>query len=174
MRPNTGGFTLIELLVTLSVAAILLTIAAPNFQTFILNNRIANQSNMMLAALNYARSEAVRRGSTVTACPSSTGNSCSGSTSWSTGWIVFVDPNADGVVAASGDVLRVFPALSGNNTLTAGTNTYFPFGGSGALAAGTAGDDFRLCDSRGVAYSRDINVLASGRVATTGAASTCP
>lgn len=173
MEPKPKGFTLIELLVTLSVAAILLTIAVPNFQTFVLNNRIANQANMMLVALNYARSEAVKRGGTVTVCPSSNGTSCSGGTSWSSGWIVFVDPNSDGVVAANSDVLRVFPALTGN-TLNTSTDTYFPFSGSGALAAGVAGDDLRLCDSRGVAYSKDINVLASGRAAVTGTASTCP
>lgn len=39
------GFTLIELLVTLAVAAILLTVAVPNFQMFVVNNRMASQAN---------------------------------------------------------------------------------------------------------------------------------
>ena len=38
------GFTLIELLVTLSVASILLAVAAPSYRTFVQDNQLTAQS----------------------------------------------------------------------------------------------------------------------------------
>ncbi|MFG6160674.1 GspH/FimT family pseudopilin [Halomonas sp. 1390] len=60
------GFTLIELLVALAVAVILATVAVPNFQGLISRNRLAADFNHVLAGLNYARSEAVKRREDVT------------------------------------------------------------------------------------------------------------
>lgn len=105
------GFTLIELLITLSVAAILLTIAVPNFQTFVMSNRMATQANDLITAFNMARSEAVKRAADVRVCA---GTSCPGTANaWSQGWIV-----AD----AAGTPIRVQQALGGSSTLTGGTN----------------------------------------------------
>ncbi len=52
-----------------------------------------------------ARSEAVRRGVTVTVCPSSDGAACSadGSVDWSAGWIVFTDLDGDSVFDSGTD-----------------------------------------------------------------------
>lgn len=104
------GFTLIELLVTLAVAAILLTVAVPNFQMFVMNNRMASQANDLITALNMARSEAVKRAANVMVC---TGTACPGAVSWTQGWIV-----AD----AAGNPIRKQQALGGSSTLTPGAD----------------------------------------------------
>jgi type IV fimbrial biogenesis protein FimT len=54
------GFTLTELLVTLSVASILLTVAVPNYRTFVQNNLQSTQSNNFYSTLALAKSEAIR------------------------------------------------------------------------------------------------------------------
>lgn len=63
---NSKGFTLIELLVTISVMVILATVAVPGFQGMMESNRIVSDHNEILAGVNYARSEAVKRRQSVT------------------------------------------------------------------------------------------------------------
>ncbi|NTV85959.1 MAG: prepilin-type N-terminal cleavage/methylation domain-containing protein [Burkholderiaceae bacterium] len=169
----TRGFTLIELLVTLSIAAILLAVAVPNFITFVQNNRLATQANDLVTMLNYARSEAVKRNQRVTVCSRATDTSCSGSTTWDTGLLVFVDADGDGTVAAAADVVQVRQGLEGSNTLRAGV-TSITYQSNGFRAAAGADDVFRLCDTRGTASARAITLSPQGRVSTGTGTASCP
>lgn len=87
------GITLIELMITLVVAAILVSLAAPNFRGLIETNRISTLHDKMTASLQLARSEAINRSRTITLCGSNNQTTCSGT--WSDGWIIFLDDNAD-------------------------------------------------------------------------------
>ena len=62
------GFTLIELMVTLAVAIVILAVGIPVFSTMIANNRAAADSNALVTALQFARSEAVKRSAQVRVC----------------------------------------------------------------------------------------------------------
>jgi type IV fimbrial biogenesis protein FimT len=170
------GFTLIELLVTLSIAAILLTVAVPNFITFVQNSRLATQANDVVTMLNYARSEAVKRNQRITVCSRATNTSCAGTTNWDSGLLVFVDSNGDGVKDPGEDVLQVRQGLEGSNTLQTGL-TRVTYQSNGLLFGFGANGTFRLCDSRGTASARAIVVSNQGRVRTntlSGEGLTCP
>jgi type IV fimbrial biogenesis protein FimT len=113
------GFTLLELMVTLAVAAILFSVAIPAFQRTIQRNRVITYTNGFIAAVNYARSEAIRRASPVSICASSDGATCTGT--WSQGWIVFANTDGDSPAVVDGGgtepVLKVQEALAPQYTM---------------------------------------------------------
>jgi type IV fimbrial biogenesis protein FimT len=157
--PSTRGFTLIELLVTLSVAAILVTIAIPNFQTFLMSNRMASQANDLITALSLARSEAVKRAANVSVCASSDSATCTGS--WEQGWIVR---------DAAGTPIRVQQALGGASTLSGGADVTgtITFTSSGRTTIPTtataASTTLTLCPpSPAVVQGRSIQIERTGR-----------
>ncbi len=181
-KSRPGGFTLVELMVTLTVLAILVGVALPSFRDMILNNRRTAIVNDLVSSLLLARSEAIKRGQPVSVCASSPGGSsnCAGGTNWTQGWVVFVDPDGNGGIAAPGDALRQFVNDASNAGLrvTAATSgaghfTLRPFNQSG-----TAGN-LTVCDTRGPAQGRRVCVQSNGRarvsqLACDNTALTCP
>lgn len=89
MFKQAKGFTLIELMVTLVVLAVVLGIAIPSFNTQIMNNRSVSLGEDFATAVNFVRSEAVKRRARVSMCASSDGATCTGN--WTDGYIAFVD-----------------------------------------------------------------------------------
>lgn len=182
MKAPSHGFTLIELLVTITVAGILFAIAVPAFNSFVQNDRDLGQVNSLIGSFNYARSEAVKRASPngVTVCPSLDGLNCDpAAVSWVEGWIVtLIDP------VNGNQVFQAVPALNPVNTVTpvAGPATGITFQSSGLTNAPPPGLTIRICDPRGAAFARQVEVLSTGRVAASqqpgqsvaGAALTCP
>lgn len=103
MRRLSGGFTLVELLVVMALIAILAAIGVPSYQNLVASNRISAEINGLVAHLQFARAEAVKRGQDVTVT-SSNGNN------WEGGWVV-----AD----VNNNTLKQQQAFQGNDTLTA-------------------------------------------------------
>lgn len=103
---NSKGFTLIELMVTVAVVGILAVVGVPAMAGLINANRINSASDNLTAALQLARSEAIRRGTSVTVCASNDGQACASTTSWNR-WIV---RGRDNVASEAGgeviDILR--------------------------------------------------------------------
>ncbi len=152
------GFTLIELIITVAIVAIVLAVGIPSFQEMMRNNRAATYTNEFMSALNFARSEAVKRGWSVTLCPSADSATCAG-TNWDVGWITFVDVNSDGVVDGGDTLLRIHDQLGGNTTLQ-GARQFISYGNTGA----TAQNDtlvFSLCDSNN--QQNNIIISNTGR-----------
>ena len=172
---SAGGFTLVELMVVLSIAAILLTVAVPGFQSFILNGRRTTLANDLVLALAYAKSEAVKRGVRVTVCSRQDDATCAGSTTWDSGWLVFVDNDGDGVVDGADTppdvVLQVYPPLPNGITLRAAVVQGVTFRSTGFSANL---DTLRLCDPRGTTEGRSIVISSPGMVRTASGTASCP
>ncbi len=161
------GFSLIELMITLTVAGILLAIAVPSMKTFVFNARITTQANDLVADLNFARSEAIKRRLPVIVCKSSNPTAASPtcdttSTPWTNGRLIFVDKDSNSSLSTGDEILRVREALDGtNNQLTAAVNSLIYLAtGFASLSASTS---FTLCDGRPGPYGRTITVEITGR-----------
>lgn len=111
------GFTLIEMMVTIAVAAILLALAIPSFRDTIVRSRIASVSNDFMGALNFARSEAVKRGRRILICKSSSGTGCTESAQWESGWMAFEDKDADYTLDSGEAIVRVWSSIPATYTL---------------------------------------------------------
>ena len=107
----SAGFTLVELLTVITIVAILVALGMPSYRNVTDSNRISGEVNGLLGDMQYARSEAIKEGQTVTVCssanPTAAAPTCSGATSWQSGWIVFSDPNSNQTVDANEPVLKV-------------------------------------------------------------------
>lgn len=168
---NQSGVTLIELIITISVAAILLSIAVPSMVQFLNQNAVRTTCSELADSLNMAKAEGIKRSAggknLVFVAPS-----C-GST-WSDGWFVFVDDQAapDQCFTAATetalqrsnprvrDVLVTLSAASGSSaTAYVGFNGQgLPRDKDGAFAAGTW-----TCAKSGVNDST-VTISSLGRV----------
>lgn len=82
------GFTLLELLITLTITAVLLTIAIPSFSRQIQKERLVTTAQTLARTIENARSLAVFRNqrTVLLATPK-----------WNEGWILFFDQNNNGI-----------------------------------------------------------------------------
>ena len=93
MQPKPqSGFTLIELMVTLTVAAILMALAAPTFSDLLEKSRLRGATDDIVNLLNTSRSSAVKLARQINV-------SVSGTTSWCAGAIGEPGPASIGAAA---------------------------------------------------------------------------
>lgn len=162
---RTSGFTLIELLVTLAIVSVLVLFAVPNFTETTARNRLASGANEILGALQFARTEALRRSGNVAVAPTDGAD-------WGNGIVVYSD--MDGGAAGTyddGEEIRFFDSFTADGiTLAAtggATNVLFDTRGfvtSDGAGAPPAAETLKLCDDRPAEVGRNINLLVSGSV----------
>ena len=159
-----SGFTLIELMVTLAVAAIVLSVGVPSFRGVIMDNRLVSQANLVVTSVKLARSAAVRYQRNATVCASANYDApvptCSTSTDWSNGWIVWVDKDRDAATDAN-EIISVFGPINSSSTLSSATASGFTYDGRGFALTGAG--DLTLCDNRAAETGRLIRVNTVGR-----------
>ena len=170
------GFTLIELVIVMLIVAILAAIAIPSLKYVTASNRIATEVNGLLGDMQFARSQAVKTGLPVTVCASTgsvtlAGTTCSGSSNWQLGWIVFVDTNANGTRDAGDTLLRGQTPFTGNDSLLASPATFksitFNRVGYGSTGVTTQNVVLQLHDSTNTAaWTRCLEITPVGNLTT--------
>ena len=165
------GFTLIELLVTLALVAILMTVAAPSFVAFQRNAELTSLANTLLASMNAARGEAMKRGRNAFVSPIDNAK-------WESGWVVYVDMDKSQNYSSSSDITLLsipstpsYIAITGTKNVIA-SPPYIMFdasgyskdksGGFGALTFSIARND--VSSSEIAAQTRRLIIASTGRI----------
>jgi type IV fimbrial biogenesis protein FimT len=120
---DVAGFTLIELIMGIVILAMVLAIGVPSFASIIRVNRLASQVNEFSVTLNFARSEAYKRGLPVIVCPANAELTDCAGTNWSTGWLAFVDANSNGAFSTGDTILQKKSPPPGGFTYSASAST---------------------------------------------------
>lgn len=168
LKARVRGFTLFELMIVVSIAAILASLAVPAMHSFLQDEEQISAVTNLITNLNYARSEAIKEdvpvaganctGTGVCLCASANGTSCDAGGNWNNGWIIYSSANP------AGTPLEVTGALQSGLTLTTAPATPAVTFQSNGTSSLTALVQFTLCDSRGAAYAREVEVDVSGRI----------
>jgi type IV fimbrial biogenesis protein FimT len=170
-------------MVVLAIAGVLMAIAIPAMGDFIRNGRITGAANDVMAALHFARSEAIKRRVSVSVCTSDDAIQADGTANVNAtcaaspdlnGWIVFVD-NAPFGTREAGDLILLNHVPM--NTLITATSTVDPMVVTYQLngfALNPNGVRLVLCDERGntpsggeLSAARGILVAVTGRAGVT-------
>lgn len=165
------GITIVELVVSLAVVSILVTAGVPAFSNFIQSNKISESAFDTLGTINLARTEAVKRRTRVVLCrsadPTAAVPACGGTANtWSTGWLVFASGDTNSTYEAATDTLLGKGTVHSSNLTiitnsTSDNNLEYNSDGTTNESGGTA--RFAICDKRGGAYGRQIDVPPHGR-----------
>lgn len=142
------GVTLLELVVVMAIVAVLVTLAVPSFRSLAERSAVSGHVNTFIGALRFARSEAIKAGTTVVMCRSansetSTPTCATSGNDWMLGWIIFVNRDLDSnnnYNSANGDtLLKVQGAMaSSGGIVPAAAIGKFVFKSTGIMSAGAS------------------------------------
>lgn len=165
------GFSLIELLVVVAIVAILAAAAAPSLISVVNGNRLTAQANEVMASLQQARMEAIRRNRSVTVCRTTDGTTCAGAGTWNR-WIA--------VTTVGGEVLRVNTVKAPLQITSQAASIIFRADGLARAAAGGVLTEnvITVCipTTRPATNRRAVSMVSGSRVSITSSngAGACP
>ena len=175
MRAWQSGYTLFELMIGLTMVGILVGIAAPSFNNWGRQTRVVTTQNDFVTALNYARSEAVRRGRLVSVCSTTNFTACDSTAgAFASGWLAFTDAvgSGQGTLGSGEEVLQSWrgPGAGQVSFTSTGTDAHWiSFTATGLVSPSTASKIYSLQSpvcSVGQTQRRRVTVSPIGAVRT--------
>ncbi|WP_115563084.1 GspH/FimT family pseudopilin [Xanthomonas arboricola] len=100
-----NGFSLIEGVVTVALLAVASCIAWPSLSALYRTHQVRAAMFELAAHLATARSTSIARGSPVGMCPMASSDTCATDHDWTSGWLVYVDPDGNRRPDTANDVI---------------------------------------------------------------------
>lgn len=164
-KPFAGqhGFTLLELMITITVLVILMTIGVPSYQSTVRNNCAVSGANSLLSIFTVARSEAQRRGRTVTVCPgNSDGTGCATSgTAWEASLVAFVDTDKNHKLDSGEELIRSLTPLSTCSAVSSNFGSYISFD---SLASPNDSGTFTITPNNQTDITRKLKISRPSKI----------
>lgn len=162
-----AGVTITELMIVVAIAAILATIAAPSFSSFVSDTRLTTTLSQLTSDLNRARLDAIKRNSWMLFCVrDSAGTGCGTGADWKNGWIICFDSEPNGVcddaTVDEPNPIVIHQALNTKLTLT-GPATAIRFNPNGTQGTGTVAT-LKLCCKSNAPAGETISIAATGHI----------
>ncbi len=154
IKSDLRGFTLIELLTVLLIVIITMVSGMPSLINTLQEQKLTSQANDIIATLNLARAESVKRQQTV---------SIRKNTKWSNGWTVFVDLNSDGTKSGSDILIKTITGV-GPDSLTISSNDFSSYLSYEPTGEANSPGVINLCPDSSIDSSRRITIEGSGRM----------
>ena len=165
IRQNSG-LTALELLITLSIAAILFSLATPSFSNLISNSRMSSSLSSLKKNLKLARIEALTNQESVIICGSNNESNCTQSTSWETGYMSFLDGKSLGRSSKNDVDQRLIQLVQEQPENTSihisGPKNYIRFNSDGSALENNG--TLWICDDRGEEFAKGIFVTPIGLI----------
>lgn len=172
---RSAGFTLVELMITVAVMAILAAVATPAMQALIANGRQTGAASELTAAMQVARSEAVRRNSRVTVCATdgsaTLATACNNSGTW-TNWAI-LDLGVTAAVAPETTAQAVARRVIRNERAPASVQLTGPTGGVLYRPSGRVDAQAVIAACMPGKKPQQVTVMISGVVTKAQGATTC-
>lgn len=150
-KKTVRGFTLIELIVVIAVAGLLVAIGVPSFSNLMKDSEIRSESNALMGALSYTRTESIRRGDTVHFGLRDSSNINGGFVAW-------IDADNGNDWDAGEETLRLWESFDSSLSIAIATN-YLTFNSAGMVNVKAT---FTICDGRTAETGRELVLLVSG------------
>lgn len=147
MLTSARGLTLVELLVVLAITAVGARLAAPGIGQLVANYKVRGAAEGIMAGLQFARTEAVRRNSPVYFALGSAG-----------GWSVQqASPSSTLMSRAASDLL-------GTSVSSSTSATSVTFVATGLVQSGTQMTQINVTSTLGDTQARRINIFGGGLI----------
>ena len=164
-------------MVAMVMALILASWAIPNMRSLLLNNKITTKTNGFIAAINYARNEAITHSNSIIVIEPGVvqggnltfGNPLDPNNEFGDGWRVGVDIDNSGGIGGNTDLIKIFDFRNDQITLNANSanaSIQFIYQGRVRLPLGETELTFTICH-KDYPLGRTVTILATGRARTT-------
>jgi len=175
-RTRDAGFTLLEAVAAVTILALVTGLVVPAFGKYLRWYRLQGEAQALVWALQFARSEAIKRNTRVNVCKSADRISCSKGGGFETGWIIHADPGGAGQPDADDPPIRIEPAAPDGITIrgnkpVADLVSYTAYGHPRLLGGGLQMGTFTLC--RPGVDAIHVVLANSGRVRIENTADPC-